>query len=174
MDNQKEIQKMQQEIFDSCAWRFSRHPEDYREVANDIGEDLYNLGYRNCKDKVVLTREEYAELAQKIYDDIFAILKIKLWLYGDDAMTKNLNGLSKQKILDFSKKWGIEDNHLNEKDYSHIDHLQAHDKQIKDQARKETAREFAEKLKSMLFDLGNIVNEEDIDELLKEFNNENK
>ena len=42
------------------------------------------------------------------------------------------------------------------------------------QASKETARGFAEKLKSMLFDLGNIVNEEDIDELLKEFNNENK
>lgn len=59
MDKQKEIQKMQQEIFDSCAWRFSKHPEDYREVANDIGEDLYNLGYRNCKDKVVLTQEEY-------------------------------------------------------------------------------------------------------------------
>lgn len=55
---QIEIEKMQQEIFDSCAWRFSRHPEDYREVANDIGEDLYNLGYRNCKDKVVLTKEE--------------------------------------------------------------------------------------------------------------------
>ena len=84
----------------------------------------------------VFSREE---LAQKIYDDIFAILKIKLWLYGDDAMTKNFNGLTKQKILDFTKKWGIKDNHLNEKDYSHIDHLQAHDKQIKEQERKETA-----------------------------------
>lgn len=59
MDKQKEMQKMQQEIFDNCAWRFGEHPEDYREVANNVGEDLYYLGYRNCKDKVVLTKEEY-------------------------------------------------------------------------------------------------------------------
>lgn len=109
-----------------------------------LAEALYNAGYRKLpEDSVVLSREEYEilklELAQKLYDDIFAILKIKLWLYGDDAMTKNLNGLTKQKILDFTKKWGIEDNHLNEKDYSHINHLQAHDKQIQEQERKETA-----------------------------------
>lgn len=95
------------------------------------------------ENRVMLSKEEYEELklelAQKIYDDIFAILKIKLWLYGDDSMTKNLNGLTKQKILDFTKKWGIKNNHLNEKDYSHIDHLQAHDKQIKEQVIKETA-----------------------------------
>ena len=78
-------------------------------------------------------------LNQNIYDDIFPVLKTKLWLYGDDPMTKNLNGFNKQKILEFTKKWGIENHHLNEKDYSHIDHLQAHDKQIKEQERKETA-----------------------------------
>lgn len=65
-EKQIEIEKMQQEIFDSCAWRFSRHPEDYREVANDIGEDLYNLGYRNCKDKVVLSMEEYKSLTNEL------------------------------------------------------------------------------------------------------------
>ena len=86
-----------------------------------IARDLSNAGYRKLpENSLVLSKEE---LAQKIYDDIFAILKIKLWLYGDDAMTKSLNGLTKQKILDFTKKWGIKDNHLNEKDYSHIDHF---------------------------------------------------
>ena len=92
------------------------------------------------------------ELAQKIYDDIFAILKIKLWLYGDDAMTKSLNGLTKQKILDFTKKWGIKDNHLNEKDYSHIDHLQVHDKQIKEQASKETAEKILKPLYNVIME----------------------
>lgn len=71
MDKQIEIQKMQQEIFDSCAWRFSRHPEDYREVANDIGEDLYNLGCRNCKDKVGLTMEEFDEFRKDRAEVIF-------------------------------------------------------------------------------------------------------
>lgn len=111
------------------------------DITNDKGQ--YQVILYGKEDSVVLSMEELKELAQKIYDDIFAILKIKLWLYGDDAMTKNLNGLTKQKILDFTKKWGIEDNHLNEKDYSHIDHLQAHDKQIKKQERKETAEKFA-------------------------------
>lgn len=92
------------------------------------------------------------ELAQKIYDDIFAILKIKLWLYGDDAMTKSLNGLTKQKILDFTKKWSIKDNHLNEKDYSHIDHLQVHDKQIKEQASKETAEKILKPLYNVIME----------------------
>jgi predicted Holliday junction resolvase-like endonuclease len=36
-------------------------------------------------------------------------------------------------------------------------------------ARKETARKFASFVKSKLFDLGNIVNERDIDDMLKEF-----
>ena len=43
-----------------------------------------------------------------------------------------------------------------------------------DKARKETAREFASFVKSKLFDLGNIVNERDIDDMLKEFFNENQ
>ena len=37
------------------------------------------------------------------------------------------------------------------------------------QERKETAKEFAEKLKSKLYDLEGIVQEDDIDELLKEY-----
>lgn len=117
-EKQIEIQKMQQEIFDSCAWRFSRHPEDYREVANDIGEDLYNLGYRNCKDKVVLTREEFDEFRKDRAEVIF--LK----------------------------------------------------KQIIEQARKETAREFAEKLKKKLYTNNycqEIVTKEMIQELEKQY-----
>ena len=147
-NKQEQIEEMAKErneikdimkLLDKCV---SLNPMCKAEVATVV----YDNNYRKItEDSVVLSREEYEklklELAQKIYDDIFAILKIKLWLYGDDVMTKNLNGLTKQKILDFTKKWGIEDNHLNEKDYSHIDHLQVHDKQIKEQARKETTRE---------------------------------
>ena len=133
---------------------YEEQKERDSEIMNRLAEledkiesgELCEQGYRKLpENSVVLSKEE---LAQKIYDDIFAILKIKLWLYGDDAMTKSLNGLTKQKILDFTKKWGIKDNHLNEKDYSHIDHLQVHDKQIKEQASKETAKEIAEMLKS--------------------------
>lgn len=115
-----------------------------------IARELYNAGYRKLpENSLVLSKEE---LAQKIYDDIFAILKIKLWLYGDDAMTKSLNGLTKQKILDFTKKWGIKDNHLNEKDYSHIDHLQVHDKQIKEQTSKETAEKILKPLYNVIME----------------------
>ena len=94
-DKQKEIQKMQQEIFDSCAWRFSTHPEDYREVANDIGEDLYNLGYRNCKDKVVLTREEYEMLVNQ-----YKTLEIKYSNLCDNyRLCKDANETLKQNVI---------------------------------------------------------------------------
>ena len=151
-NKQEQIEEMAKErneikdimkILDKCV---SLNPMCKAEVATVI----YDNNYRKItKDSLVLSKEE---LAQKIYDDIFAILKIKLWLYGDDAMTKSLNGLTKQKILDFTKKWGIKDNYLNEKDYSHIDHLQAHDKQIKEQASKETAGEILKPLYSIIME----------------------
>ena len=61
-----------------------------RKDCNYIARQIIEQGYRKLpEDSVVLSREELEklklELAQKIYDDIFAILKIKLWLYGDDA-----------------------------------------------------------------------------------------
>lgn len=156
-------------LLDKCV---SLNPMCKAEVATIV----YGNNYRKLsEDRVVLSREELEklklELAQKIYDDIFAILKIKLWLYGDDAMTKNLNGLTKQKILDFTKKWGIEDNHLNEKDYSHINHLQAHDKQIKEQTSKETAEKILNELiensnKIKFFDCRMAL---DLDKLAKQF-----
>ena len=131
-------------IFCQDRWKCERHNRLVELEDKIESGELCEQDYRKLpENSVVLSKEE---LAQKIYDDIFAILKIKLWLYGDDAMTKSLNGLTKQKILDFTKKWGIKDNHLNEKDYSHIDHLQAHDKQIKEQARNETAREILKPL----------------------------
>lgn len=167
MDKQKDFEKGWEDYKEKKKQEIE---ETEKDIVRSAGLDvhgkaryLYDLGYRKIpKNAVVLTREELyeklynaghnkqednKELAQKIYDDIFAILKIKLWLYGDDTMTKTLNGISKQKILDFTKKWGIEDNHLNERDYSHIDHLQAHDRQIKEKTRKETAEKFAERLK---------------------------
>ena len=133
---------------------YERFNETYNRLAEledkiESGE-LCEQGYRKLpENSVVLSKEE---LAQKIYDDIFVILKIKLWLYGDDAMTKSLNGLTKQKILDFTKKWGIKDNHLNEKDYSHIDHLQVHDKQIKEQTSKETAEKILKPLYNVIME----------------------
>ena len=154
-------------LLDKCV---SLNPMCKAEVTTVV----YSNNYRKItEDSVVLSKEELEklklELAQKIYDDIFAILKIKLWLYGDDAMTKNLNGLTKQKILDFTKKWGIEDNHLNEKDYSHINHLQAHDKQIKEQASKETAREILRMIKDKgLFRYGGyLLHDSDFDTISK-------
>ena len=48
--------------------------------------------------------------------------------------------------------------------------LNAEDKPTKINAQvKKAVKEFAERLKEKLFDLGNIVNENDIDETLKEF-----
>ena len=96
-DKQIEIQKMQQEIFDSCAWRFSRHPEDYREVANDIGEDLYNLGYRNCKDKVVLSMEEFDEFRKDRAEVIFLKKQIT-----DQARKETAREILKELYLHFS------------------------------------------------------------------------
>ena len=138
-DREKQIEEMREHICIGCS---GKPCGEYCDKCKFVAEELLkHYQPKLPEDSVVLSREE---LAQKIYDDIFAILKIKLWLYGDDAMTKNFNGLTKQKILDFTKKWGIKDNHLNEKDYSHIDHLQAHDKQIKEQERKETAEKILE------------------------------
>lgn len=141
-EKQKEIQKMQQEIFDSCAWRFSKHPEDYREVANDIGEDLYKLGYRKIpEDSVVLTRENIEKYAK----DCIA---------GQETGLDIINGLI------------------------------ARGESKAERARKKTAKEFAEKVKTKIKELRrkyhedyinglgdeeyNGITENDIDEILKE------
>jgi rubrerythrin len=58
-DKEKQIEEMAKEIFDICAWRFGK-PNDYKEIFNDIAEDLTKLNYLKIdKDSVVLTREEY-------------------------------------------------------------------------------------------------------------------
>ena len=128
MDKQIEIQKMQQEIFDSCAWRFSRHPEDYREVANDIGEDLYNLGYRNCKDKVVLTQKEYERLcdlayfgsgeetirketAREIFSEIYLLLHLIRKQDYEDSVPYYSESVEvfDDKLYEIEKKYGVEE-----------------------------------------------------------------
>lgn len=59
MDNKdKIIEEMAKEIFNTCAWRFG-NPNDYKEIFNDIAEDLTKLNYLKIdKDSVVLTEKE--------------------------------------------------------------------------------------------------------------------
>ena len=56
---ENQIEEMAKEIFNTCAWRFS-NPNDYKEVFNDIAEDLTKLNYQKLsKDSVVLSKEDY-------------------------------------------------------------------------------------------------------------------
>ena len=58
----KQIKEMVKEIFNTCAWRFS-NPNDYKEVFNDIAEDLTKLNYRKLpEDSVVLSKSELEEI----------------------------------------------------------------------------------------------------------------
>lgn len=63
-DKEKQIEEMAKEIFNTCVWRFGK-PNDYKEIFNDIAEDLTKLNYRKIdKNSVVLSKEEYQELKQ--------------------------------------------------------------------------------------------------------------
>ena len=65
-----QIEEMVKEIFNTCAWRFS-NPNDYKEVFNDIAEDLTKLNYRKLpEDSVVLSKEEY----DKFYESVEATI----------------------------------------------------------------------------------------------------
>ena len=57
MKDKEIIKEMAKEIFNICAWRFG-NPNDYKEVFNDIAEDLTKLNYRKIdKDSIVISRE---------------------------------------------------------------------------------------------------------------------
>ena len=71
-DKEKQIEEMAKEIFNTCAWRFGR-PNDYKEIFNDIAEDLTKLNYRKLpkgakvfiptdEQYIMLSREEYKRL----------------------------------------------------------------------------------------------------------------
>lgn len=55
------IEEMAKEIFNTCAWRFG-HPNDYKEIFNDIAKDIFALDYRKILEgSVVLSKEEFDE-----------------------------------------------------------------------------------------------------------------
>ena len=56
MDEKKQIEEMANIMAEN--W--------FNETIPQCAERLYNAGYQNCKDKVVLTREEYEERENKI------------------------------------------------------------------------------------------------------------
>lgn len=68
------IEEMAKDIFNTCAWRFG-NPSDYKEICNDIAKDLIKLDYRNCKDKVVLSKEEYAEYVELRNSEVGELVK---------------------------------------------------------------------------------------------------
>ena len=85
---------MSKEIFNTCAWRFG-NPNDYKEVFNDIAEDLTKLNYQKVnEDSVVLSKERYEWLTccfgkfEEIMNDIKELAhketaeKILKWLKG--------------------------------------------------------------------------------------------
>ena len=67
-EKKKQIEEMAKEIFNTCAWRFG-NPNDYKEVFNDIAEDLTKLNYQKIdKDSVVLTEREFLDNCELNYD----------------------------------------------------------------------------------------------------------
>ena len=66
---------MAKDIFNTCAWRFG-NPNDYKEICNDIAEDLIKQNYLKIPEgSVVLTEKEYTKLKtyetlQKVRDDM--------------------------------------------------------------------------------------------------------
>lgn len=65
-EKHKQIEEMAKEIFNTCAWRFGK-PNDYKEIFNDIAEDLTKLNYQKInKDAIVLNKYEYEQICQEI------------------------------------------------------------------------------------------------------------
>ena len=53
------IEEMAKEIFNTCAWRFG-NPNDYKEIFNDIAEDLTELNYRKIpEDSILLSKTDF-------------------------------------------------------------------------------------------------------------------
>lgn len=119
--------------------------------AYNYAEKFYNAGYRKIdENSVVLTREEHQKYcAYKIIEP-------------------QIRGCLDREIK--LEKANTELQELNAKYYNEAKDLR---RELK-QARKEMVEKFANFIKGKLFELGNIVNERDIDDMLKEFCDENQ
>ena len=103
----------------------------------------------------VLTEGEYSDL---LFDEVATLKRdiAEYWANADfENVVKELHKNGYRKLDD------------------HAIFVLRKAKCLEEKVRKETAREFASFVKSKLFDLGNIVNESDVDDMLKEFFNEN-
>lgn len=58
---------------------------------------------------------------------------------------------------------------LTREEYQMLNYFNHRGEELLKQERKETDEKFSDRLKSSLYDLGNVVQEKDIDEILKEF-----
>ena len=128
-DKEKQIEEMSKEIFNTCAWRFG-NPNDYKEVFNDIAEDLTKLNYRKLpEDSVVLSREELNEIinqtketeknyykrvvipqerketAEKIFVEVLDCESLKV--IRDMGWETIFNDINKE-ILELAKQFGVE------------------------------------------------------------------
>lgn len=95
LQKEKQINEMAKEIFNTCAWRFGK-PNDYKEIFNDIAEDLIKLNYRKLpKDSVVISKEEYNDLKglEKKFDDY--LIK-EIGATRKETAKKILNGMYKE------------------------------------------------------------------------------
>ena len=128
------IEEMAKEIFNTCAWRFG-NPNDYKEIFNDIAEDLTELNYRKIPEgAIVLSREEYEilkvkekekhwletcmsvwknakidaikETAEKILKEILFVKGIKGW-QENKQLVEFCNRIV-DKIEELAKQFGVE------------------------------------------------------------------
>ena len=141
---------------------------------NDIktAQNIYNAGYRKLpKDSVVLSREEYDDLVESKRQLGYYIEDQAILLQGN--IPQGCVVLSKeeyQKKLDERYSTGY---YFGKQDALTADKEESDNQDcettVNEQASKETAEKFANFVKSKLFELGNIVNERDVDDMLKEY-----
>ena len=121
MENKEMIEEMAKEIFNTCAWRFGK-PNDYKEIFNDIAEDMYNQGYRKLpKDSVVQpTIQSYSThdndlvaISKKEYEDLIES-KRQLGCYIEDQAIwlTVLTGKDKETVNKFVKSLSNHDEFL--------------------------------------------------------------
>lgn len=78
-DKQRQVKEIEQIIYnDYKVWLdvtgcITKDTVFYKEClggATDCAEKIYGTGYRDCKDKVVLSREEYTQLLKSNIDEV--------------------------------------------------------------------------------------------------------
>lgn len=108
------IEEMAKEIFNTCAWRFG-NPNDYKEIFNDIAEDLIKLNYRKIPEgSVVLSNEEYSDI---IEDEVKTLKRdiAEYWACSDiDVVAQELHKdgyrkLDDHAIITLRKAKGLEE-----------------------------------------------------------------